>query len=134
MAPALVVGRGAENGTDSDNAFSASLVNTENARLSLNVWNVRDQTEGWQLHGDLDISVIKGTPTIKTTACIEIPGAARWDCMVAIVDKLDTDTVTLALVDQHMYGPTNVLVLENEDKLTPSQQWIRGPGKITAEC
>lgn len=135
LAPAIALGRGAENGTDSGNAYSVELVNTNNARLSLNVWNVRDETEGWQVHGDLTISVINGPPTVKTNVCIEIPGAPekRWDCMVAIADKLDA-SYTLAFVDQHMYGPTNTMTLEDSDAESPSAKWLRGPARHSADC
>lgn len=50
-----IMGRGAENGVDSKNAYSASLLNQGGFKLDLHSWNVYDLTEGWQVYGELEI-------------------------------------------------------------------------------
>lgn len=73
------------------------------------------------MQGDIEISVIDGPAIVKSNVCIEIPNAPskRWDCMVAIVSKLD-GTPALAFVDQYMFGEANSMQLETSDVDEPT--------------
>lgn len=65
----------------------------------MHTWNVYDLTEGWQVHGELEIEVVDSPPTVKTNTCIEIglieiPDSQgelekRFDCITAIASNLD---------------------------------------------
>ena len=41
-------------------------------KLDIHTWNVFDETEGWQIHGELEILVTDSPPIVKANACIEI--------------------------------------------------------------
>ena len=142
-----VMARGAENGIDSQNAYSAVLLDQGDYKLNIHSWNIYDETEGWQIHGELEILVTDSPPIVKANACIEIglieiPSTElgqpaelqqRYDCITAIASNLDKSW-SLAFVDQHLFGEEATVELDAEDNDVVNESWQRDASKAKAQC
>ena len=58
LLPFAVIAKGDNNGLGRDNAFTATLIDTEDIALILHLYNARDHaTEQNELHGDIDLQL-----------------------------------------------------------------------------
>ena len=68
-----VLARGAENGVDSDNAYTVNLVDEFGYTLDFHAWNEHSEEEGWQVHGEIQVKTTDSPTAVKANVCIELP-------------------------------------------------------------
>ncbi len=91
LLPALALSRGTEDGSSRENAFSSYVINAQESRVDFHAWNVYDQTEGWQLHADIDVAFNNGPEAFIGGLCLGQPEDENlYDC-VAFASFVELD-------------------------------------------
>ena len=74
--------RGLNDGSNRQNSFTTEVVGDDNDQLYLHVWNVYNESWGWQLHGDIEIKTTNGLDGYGGAICIGQPDDnMRFDCI-----------------------------------------------------